>query len=232
MTSPDNTTATRRAFIVGVGTAAVPAAASMPVAAEHNPPPQGIFGDGVTASDFSAFFSGIGSGYSSGFSAPESAETLAERAINEFEANEAAWIDYGDWAAQEHDLTPLGDATIAVDFAITRGRWPTRNNHVATTLDTQFDTDSNTYTSVDWRLEEADSPDYEAVLKNQAAENAADELTNFRREFIGDPDADDPDHQLPSDEYISKMTGRYWSAIRVGEDTEHVLQLLLGEFDG
>lgn len=228
MTSRPDTQTTRRRFLAATtGVVAGGVVTTESVSANHDAPPGGVFADGFASSrNFRSFVDGISSRYST-IGAPAGLQTLVDRVVNEFKANEAAWIDYGDWAAQEHDLTPLGDSTIAVDFAITRGRWPTRDEEISTTLQADFDTNSETYERVSWTIESAENPDYEAVIRNRAAENAADELQHFRREFI-DTEAG---HELPDEDYISMMAGRYGSSISFGEDTENVLELLLGGFD-
>lgn len=189
---------------------------------------QGILADGVgEGGDFRAFFSGLINRYQGGYGAPKSVEDLADDARNEFEANSDLWISYGNWLLEEYDVSSLGTATVGVEFAITRGRWPFRGpESVQTTIDATYDDEAEEFTALEWRLEEPDNPEHEFLVKNNAAENAADELKDFRRQYI-DPDGG---HTLPDREYISKLAGKYSGTVLV--DEQSVLELLLGEIDG
>lgn len=213
------------ATLTAVGTAGF---ASTSAAAQSDTQ-QGILADGVGESgDMWAFIRGKISGYGLA-GAPETAETLADRMRNEFNANSADWIAYGNWLVAEHGVSPMGDTIVGVDVSITRTRWATRDESVATTIDAGYDSEADEFTHLEWRLGAPDEPDYEATLKNTAAENGADELAEFRREFIATEDGED--HKIPSTEYVSRHVGKYSSAIEFGEDSQSVLDLLLGEVD-
>lgn len=233
---PNINTPTRRRFIAGataVATAGViGATATTPAAASS---PNGILADGFESGDPShfAFARGFVSAYSSSVLWPShDLDDYVDRAVNEFRANEAAWIDYGDWLASEHDFEPAGETVVAVDWRFTRGRWPTLDDHVETVVEAEYDSSAERFDRVRWEIDTADDADYSITLQNRAVEHAADELSQFRREWIGDPHDDEPNHALPSDEYVSEMAGRYLSSVRFGDDGEHVLEILLGEFDG
>ncbi|WP_337653283.1 hypothetical protein [Halomontanus rarus] len=217
---------TRRRFLATTGSLAV--ASTVPTASAQSSssaPPQGILSNGMgEGGDRSAFFRGLIASYRGSFGTPDTAETLADRMRNEFVANSDAWIDYGNWLIDEHDVTVLGSATIAVDVTITRMRWPTRDATVETTINATYDEDANAFTGLDWRLEPAEDPHYQVEIKNRAAEHAADELQSFRRQFI-DPENG---HELPDSEYVSTIAGKYSTDIGLGEDSRNVLELLLG----
>ena len=189
---------------------------------------QGIFAEDIAepdSVDFRALIRGYSSRFSSGYGAPESAENLADRMRNEFTANSEHWIDYGNWLVESEDVSPPESTIVGVDVAITRARWPTRDEAVSTTIDAQFDDTAEVFSDLEWRTGEPDDPDYEGTIKNKAAESAADELQSFRREFI---DTDGDDHELPDQEYLSELVGKYSSSIAFGEDSKSVLGLLLG----
>ena len=190
---------------------------------------QGILAEGVAEpgdGDLGAFIRGFTSRFSSGYGSPESAENLADRMRNEFNANSDHWISYGNWLAEKEDISVPGSTIVGVDVAITRARWPTRNESVSTTIDAQFDDTTETFSSLEWRTGEPEEPDYEVTLKNKAAESAADELQSFRREYIDTENGED--HELPDEEYLSELVGKYSTSIALGEDSSNVLELLLG----
>lgn len=190
-------------------------------------PGQGIFGPGFEPEpDLTVALQGFFARYRGGYGPPTSVETLAERARNEFAANERLWTDYGNWVLDEHDVSSLGETTIGVTFALTRSGWPTRDESIDTTIDVAVEDDR--VTGVDWRPDDPDDPDYEITIGNDAARYAYDELRQFRERFI---DADGDDHQLPDDEYLNRLAGRYWDFVSFGPDSKSVLELLLGEVD-
>lgn len=179
--------------------------------------------------DWRSLALGFSKRYRGGYGAPPNAETLAERMSNEFVANEDAWVQYGNWLLDETGASGIGDAQVAVDVSITRTRWPTRSETVETVIDTEYDDDLDEFQSVDWRIESAEEPDYHVEIRNGAAENAADELQQFRREHI---DEEEGEHDLPSDQYVSEVAGRYLVNIGFGDETRSVLELFLGDVDG
>ena len=178
------------------------------------------------SADLRAFIRGFTSRFSSGYGAPETAENLADRMRNEFNANAGNWIDYGNWLVETEDVSPQESTIVGVDVEISRARWPTRDESVSTTIDAQFDGTTDTFSSLEWTVGEPDDPDYEVTIKNKAAENAADELQYFRREYIATEDGEE--HRLPDQEYLSELVGKYSSSIAFGEDSNSVLAVLLG----
>jgi len=186
---------------------------------------QGILADGVgEGGDLRAFILGQIDGLSLG--PPEAtAATLADRLRNEFNANSSHWINYGNWLIDEYGVTALGDTLIAVDVKV--DRWVTDTETVATTIDAGYDTETDTFTSLEWRLGAPDDPDYQAALIDDAAKNGSDELAEFRREFIDT--SGEGNHELPSRQYVSRMAGRYSRFVTVGDDGQSVFELLLGE---
>jgi len=226
----DETTTTRRRVLAGTATAA---AATVPVvgttAAESNGT-QGILADGVGDSDDAiAFLDGWYESFRGGFDPFEEAVTLADRMRNEFNANRDRWLSYGSWLLDEHDVSPIGDATLRVDVAITRSlREPLRETEtVTTTITTEFDESTGAYTELDWIDGTTDAdPTYQVTVKDYAAQQAANELQTFRRRYIGDSR---DGHELPEAEYLSRLAGRHASDIGLGEESKHVLELLLGD---
>lgn len=154
--------------------------------------------------------------------------TLADRARNEFVANEQRWLSYGNWLLDEYGGEPVEDATIDVGFEIRRRRWLFSRGATHTTLDVTFDTDAEVVESITWDDGAPDDPDHEVVLVDQAAVDAADELQRFRREWIG---TDEDGHELPDGTYLSELAGRYWSLIHTDSDVQNVVEVLLGEVD-
>lgn len=218
---------TRRKFIthsaaVAASTVAATGLASAQTATDFG----GVFGHEIEVEpDRWEVFQGFISRFD-GFSAPPDAETLSERARNEFVANEEAWLSYGNWILEEYDADPVESATIAIDFTLTRRTWPTMSGSTRTGLHVTFDSDAQLVERIDWRQEEPDDPDYEVELTNKAAEEAADELQRFRGLWI---DEHDGDHELPTDEYFSRMGGRYFSAVSFGQESRNIIDVLLGE---
>ena len=208
---------------------------------------QGILADGVgDADDIIALFRGYSSRLSSGLTSPAPASTLADRMRNEFNANADHWLGYGNWLLDEQGVSPLGSATVGVDVAITRSRWPLRSSErVRTAIDVEFDADHRAYTGLEWRRFETgedgdgdsgedDAPDpedfdYFVEIRNLAAERGADELQSFRHRFI---DENGSDHALPDSTYVSTIAGRHAMDLFFGSESKHVLQLLLGDPDG
>ncbi|MFP8891834.1 hypothetical protein ACLI4U_18990 (plasmid) [Natrialbaceae archaeon A-CW2] len=187
---------------------------------------QGILADGVgEGGDLFAFVRGFASKYRDSFGPPDQLETLSDRARNEFNANSQAWVDYGNWLITEQDVEPLGGATVAVDWELTRGRWPTGHGDLETHIDVGFDDDNDRFTSIEWHDESVDEPDYYVTLRNHAAESAADELSEFRREYIED------EKSVPDVEYVSRLAGRYADGIALGEDSSNVVGLFIGGDD-
>jgi len=190
---------------------------------------QGILAESFPADvqpDYRAFFGGYISRYASITGPPEEIEALATDARNEFNANSELWVSYGNWLLEEADVTASGDTVVAVEFALTRGRWPTADDTRQTAIDVGYNDTTDEFESLEWRDEEADEPDFQIRLENRAAENAADELSEFRRQWIGD---EEDDHELPDDEYINSMAGKYADTIGFGSDSETVLELFFGE---
>ncbi|EMA45238.1 hypothetical protein [Halobiforma nitratireducens] len=193
--------------------------------------PQGVLADGFDGDrDRIAFLRGFTNTYSGGYGAPDALESLVDDARNEFNANTELWIDYGNWLIDTHEeVVPLGSGTVAVEFDLTRGRWPLRNpDPIATTIDAEYDDESDEFTALEWRVDKPDDPDFEVRLENRAAENAADELQSYRRDFIAE---DDEDHAVPDSEYLSALAGEYAAGIMLGNETRSVLEVLLGEVD-
>jgi len=183
----------------------------------------GILADGVGEGDVWAFLRGR---LSMPTRVTNDATTLADRLRNEFNANTDAWIAYGNWLGAEHDVAPLGSTTVGVDVAVTD--WFADDDVVATTIDGDYDTETDEFTGLEWRLESPDDPDYEATIKDEAAANGADELAEFRRKFI---DTETGDHEIPPSEYVSEHLGRYSGVIELGGDGHTALELLLGEVE-
>ena len=125
----------------------------------------------------------------------------------------------------EYGVTALGDTTVAVDVQVSQIIGEA--DVVPTTIDVGYDTEADEFTSLGWLLEEANDPDYEAVVMDDAAENGSDELAEFRRKFI-DTDGGG-NHELPSSEYINHHAGKYSRYIGLGEEGQTVFELLLGE---
>jgi len=192
---------------------------------------QGILADGITGdteSDFPAFMGGYLSRFAGVTGPPETVDALATDARNEFNANADLWVSYGNYLLEEMDVTGSGDSIVGVTFKLTRGRWPTRDDSRETAIDVGYDDATDQFTSLEWRDEEPDDPDFELTLENLAAENAADELSEFRTEWIGD---DESEHEIPSDEYLNTMAGKYASSIGFGPESKGVLELFFGEVD-
>lgn len=227
-TDTNNHTYTRRRYLAQAGTLAATAFAGtgMTSADTGRGGFDSVFGFEMDVEpDTWAFIRGYLGGFT-GIAAPPPVETLADRARNEFEANEEHWLSYGNWLIDEHDAEPIDSATVAVDFTITRLGWPTATGTAETALYVDFDSGAQVVDSIDWRVETADDPDFEVELRNRAAERAADELQAFRREWIDD---DGDSHELPTDEYLSELAGSYWSSVRLDSDSRSILDVLLGE---
>ncbi|QCC57195.1 hypothetical protein [Natrinema thermotolerans] len=186
---------------------------------------QGVLADGFDPEpDLRAFLGGM----IDGISLPKSREratVLADQIRNEFNANSGHWIAYGNWLIDEYDVQAAGDTTVAVTVQVSRMLGD--DETAATTIDVGYDTGRDEFTSLEWRFEAAENPDYEATIMDAAAENGSDELAEFRRKFIDT--SGDGDHQLPSDAYLNHHAGRYADAIDLGNDGQTVFELLLGE---
>jgi hypothetical protein len=192
----------------------------------------GIFADGIAADvqpDYSAFVDGVVSRFTSTVGPPEDATTLATAARNEFNANSSAWVDYGNWLLAENDVEASGDSVVGVEFKVTWMRWPTSGSSRRTTIDVGYEDSTEQFTSLDWRNEPPEEPDFEMRLENKAAENAATELSTFRRKWIAESDGED--HAFPSDSYLSRVGGRYSNDVFLGSDSKSVLELFFGEVD-
>lgn len=192
---------------------------------------ESILTDGLAGDvepDYQAFVDGLLSQFTSVTGPPEDINALATDAKNEFNANTDRWIDYGNWLLDENDVEATGDTIVSVEFRLTRGRWPTRDSSRQTAIDVDYDEDAEKFTGLEWTDDDPDDPDFQVQLKNQAAENAADELATFRRKWIGD---DETDHKLPDDAYLSHMSGQYANSIGFGERSQSVIELLLGEVE-
>lgn len=188
----------------------------------------GVFGSELHGeASWWATLQGFTSRLTSRGSPPETV-TLADRARNEFTANEAAWVSYGNWLLDEHGGEPVEDAVIDVSFHIRRRRWLFERRETHTTLAVDFDTDAETVESITWDDGAPDDPDHEVELVDYAATQAADELQTFRREWIDD---DGDDHELPDGEYLSELAGKYWSLVGTDSELHSVVEVLLGEVD-
>ncbi|APX00320.1 hypothetical protein CHINAEXTREME_20530 (plasmid) [Halobiforma lacisalsi AJ5] len=147
---------------------------------------------------------------------------------NEFTANTDAWLGYGNWLIDEYDdVSPLGTVTLGVDVVSTN--WLFADDRVETTLEAVYDDETESYTDLEWRLEEPEEPDYKVEIRNKAAEHAADELQTFRTRFIAEDE--DEAHELPEPDYVEELKGRYLPSLRFGEESKHVLEILIGELD-
>ncbi|USZ73794.1 hypothetical protein NGM15_18480 (plasmid) [Natronosalvus halobius] len=187
---------------------------------------QGILADGVAeGGDNWAFFSGMMSSAFGTIGRREDPERLAGAMQNEFNANADAWVSYGNWLTDEYDVQPIGAANINVTVAQTRRVLPDPFEPYETHIEVGYDDETETFDHLEWHDGEVDDADYHLEIRNQAAESAPDELLEFRQTFIGE---DGEGHELPDQEYISELQGKYFNYLRFGEDAEHVLQLLLG----
>ncbi|UTF52754.1 twin-arginine translocation signal domain-containing protein [Natronosalvus rutilus] len=212
---------TRRRFIQASGLAVATTGVSMPVSAQTTDSTQGILADGITYEpDYGAFASGLFSGR---VWRPKDLEQTVDDARNEFRANSDRWVSYGNWLLEEADVSPYGNAEIGVTFK--HDYFLKSEETTETTVVADYDDATDRFTDLDWLLESPEDPDFEVTLTNNTAENASDELSEFRRKFIDD---DGDDHELPSNEYLNTIAGKYAFAIGVGEDASNVLELLLG----
>lgn len=193
--------------------------------AESDDLPHGVLADGFDGGDRWAFFTSAARSQTGRLRSGSSAEILADRIRNEFNANADAWLSYGNWMLEDQNVSVLGDATVAVD--VTKTSRVFGDDTVATTLEVDYD--GTEFTALEWYLDDADDPDYRIEVRDYAAENAADELQTFRREYIGDSD---DDHELPDETYVSELAGKYWTLLSIGDEERSVLELLLGEIDG
>ncbi|MFC7216468.1 twin-arginine translocation signal domain-containing protein [Saliphagus sp. GCM10025334] len=212
---------TRRRFIQASGLAVATTGVSMPVSAQTTDSTQGILADGVAyEADRSAFFSGLISGF--GFGSPDPLEVVVDEARNEFNANSDLWVDYGNWLLEEADVNAYGSAEIGVTFAYSRWRWPTASGEIETTIRATYDDVTEQFIDLEWPLESPEDPDFEVTLENEAAENASDDLSQYRRDNL------EGGFTLPSNEYLNELAGKYAVNIGVGKDARNVLELLLG----
>lgn len=222
---------TRRRFLQAGGAAAVTigTAGLATTTASAQSDSQGILADGITGDteqNWQAFVGGYLSRFGGVTGAPDGVDDLATDARNEFNANADLWVSYGNWLLEERDVTGSGDTTVGVEFRLTRGRWPTRDDSRETSIDVGYDDATEEFTSLEWRDEAAEDPDFELTLENLAAENAADELSDFREDWIG---TEESDHEFPDDDYLNHMAGKYASSIGIGPDSKGVLELFFGE---
>lgn len=190
----------------------------------------GILADGIAADvqpDYSAFVDGAVSRFTSTVGPPKNATTLATAARNEFNANSDRWVSYGNWLLDKNDLEGSGDSVVGVEFRITWTRWPMSGSSRRTTIDVGYDDSAEQFTSLEWRDEPAEDPDFEMRLENKAAENAATELSTFRRKWIAESDSES--HTFPSDSYLNRIGGKYSNDVFLGSDSKSVLELFFGE---
>lgn len=221
---------TRRRFLrtSGVALATAGLATTASAQTETNSPPQGLLANGlsVDAGDGWAFGKALAGSYLSSVSPTPSAKTLADRMRNEFEANANDWVAYGNWLISEYDeVEPLGTVTLGLDVKVSR-YWPNEDEIVETTIIAEYDDSAEEFTDVGWWIETPDDPDYQVQIQDEAAKAAADELQEFRRKFIAEEDGES--HTLPDETYVSRLAGKYARHTRWGEDSKHILELLLG----
>lgn len=223
---------TRRRFLkAGAATAAaatVPATASAQTSTDD--PPGGLFADGfeVSSSDFLAFIRGFQDARQYSLSAGSSLENLADAMRNEFVANEDHWLNYANWLLENHtDVEPLGTTTLQID--VIDPSLTGEDKRVETVLEADYDDTTRTFTAVDWRLENPENPDYVVGITKRHARLATDDLMAFRREYIDE--SGDDNHELPDDEYLNELAGRYWDGLRLGPESKGVLEVLVGEVD-
>jgi len=221
----------RRRFLRTSGVALATAGlATTPASAqtETNSPPQGLLANGLTVEGGNkwAFTEALMASLMPSASPTPSAKTLAGRMRNEFTANSDDWVDYGNWLISEHDMIePLGTVTLGLDVKVGR-YWPNEDERVQTTVEAVYDEDAEEFTDVGWWIETPDDPDYRVQIQDKAARDAADELQEFRRRFIAEEEGET--HTLPDKTYVSRLAGKYAPHVRWGEDSKHILELLLG----
>ncbi|APX98672.1 hypothetical protein BB347_17715 (plasmid) [Natronorubrum daqingense] len=149
---------------------------------------------------------------------------------NEFEANTDAWISYGNWLIDEFDdVQPAGTVTVQVDILQTKRL--DDDDRVETVLEAEFDENQHEYTDLSWTVDEPDDPDYTIAIRNSAALNASDDLLEYRRSYI-DESGDADNHELPDEEYVSTLAGKYAPGLIFGEEEHSVLELLVGDITG
>lgn len=220
---------TRRQFLARTAaTGAVVIGATGLASAEGTNDFPGIFGHQMEVErEWRAFLRGWFTGART-INTPSTTVTLADRARNEFVANQDAWISYGNWLIDEHGGVPTEEAVIGLDFAITQtgSLLSLQTGRTETAIYATLDSDAGEVESIEWVLEAPDSPDYHVTLENDAAQGAADELQSYRREWI---DMDGDDHALPTDEYLNELAGEYWTNLRLGADSKSIVQVILGE---
>lgn len=230
MTTKPDTSTTRRqllrtsgAALTAVGTAGL---ASTTASAQSDGDSQGILADGFEVEpDRSAFLKGYVAGIADRFSGYDDPATLADRMRNEFNANTDAWLRYGNWLLEEADVTAAGSATVGVDIGISRIPFNEPEDVVETHINAEYDDGAEEFVDLEWLDSAVDEPDFQVGLRNQAAQNGADDLSEFRRRYIGKSEAD---HEIPDDKYLNDLAGKYSSTLRIGEDSQTVLNVLLG----
>lgn len=224
----DNQT-TRRKFVRSVTVAGIAGGASVEtVGAHHQPAQTGVLADGLDAEPHRrAFLRGYASASTAGLSSPPPVETLASEARAELNDHADEWMSYGEWLVDEYDVAPMESASLRVDLVVTRRRWLTRDERTSTAIVAEYDDDTGTFDTLEWTDDDPDDPDYHLELLDVAAERAADELREFRSRYV-----DAGSHALPDDEYLNRVAGRYWTSLRFGSDSEHILEILMGEFRG
>jgi len=221
----------RRRFLRTSGVALATAGlATTPASAqtETNNPPQGLLANGLSVEGGNewAFSKALMASLMPSASPTPSARTLADRMRNEFTANSGDWVDYGNWLISEHDMVePLGTVTLGLNVKVSR-YWPTEDETVETTVRAEYDDSNEEFTDVGWWIETPDDPDYRVQIQDKAARDAADELQEFRRKFIAEESGES--HTLPDETYVSRLAGKYAPHVRWGEDSKHILELLLG----
>ncbi|WP_247005182.1 hypothetical protein [Halosolutus gelatinilyticus] len=201
--------------------------AATSAAAESSSLPQGILADGldVEGGDFWAFFRGFRSARQIPFSRKPSIENVADSIRNEFTANEEHWIAYGNWLIDKYDVEPLGTTTVQVD--VIEVNRLSDDEHVPTTIQSEYDETTEQLTAIAWEIGEAEDPDYQVGIEDKHARLATEDLQEFRRRYIDE--SGDGEHELPDGEYVEELKGRYWDGLRFGEDSQTVIELLVGE---
>lgn len=216
----------RGGLYVGAVGAGVSFAPAKPARADDAPVQleNGVLADGFEGGDRMAFIGGMLRSALDRRRRPPQASILADRLRNEFNANSEMWLSYGNWLLDEHDVTVLGDTTVGVDVAVTSRVFD--DDIVETSLEVGFDDSEERFEELAWIDDGPDDPEYQIRIEDYAAASGEIELYEFRQEFIGE---DVDDHELPDEEYLSRLAGKYRSSIRFGDRERSVLELLLGE---
>lgn len=214
---------------VTLATAGTGLATTVSAQSGDSEPKQGILANGldVEGGDNRAFINGLFASFTD-VSSTSSAETLADRLANEFNANSEAWLSYGNWLVAEYDsVEPMGTVSLGVDVIVSHRLED--DETVPTVIEAQYDDGTESYDLLEWRIEDPESPDYQVGLKDTAAKHGADDLQSFRRKFI---DEDGEHHEIPDNKYVSELAGFYSSSMLWGDESKHILQLLIGDEEG